>query len=823
MESKKRPLADRDESIVAKKRVLTGANGSPHVNGGGSEPDESSIDDNLELFRKEAIYRRMKYYSRENERNQTRIAELERRKNTCEAGLAAISACWAQLVDTIRLLVKSDELPQVDIDAKELFDLTSHVDDTATPELAAALGDTMNATQSLVTRFVQLNRSSKSQLTPMDGYIQCQKAQTECAALRSQLTVVQSQLEDCKTQKDRYYTALTAAENRLERSKSGTVQVIESRQSTSEKLEVKGEEKEEAQGKPSSPARTPEISLQSNGIHTSSEIEALNEQLQSRERQISELEKEASALRDEKTVLELNLKNPSQDSYAETPHYKAVAHHAAVLEGSLTEKTEQLTKLMEELHQLQLSRREWEESVIAASMQASQELRTMLSKRDAENARLREQREQQAAELNERRQKDKDKLASTKELKTLVESRSDRIAALESEVRRCKAQLAANAGQEDLMRFFLDGNIEVEGYIDSLKQEKTRFEGRVAALEQTFSIYQDDHPDVVQHMRAEAEALQQLSEATAQLKQYQKVYGDEVTLPLDVSRLREKLKEKESELEKLRLLESQHVEAEKSLFTELEKLSTAWETLDRQLKGKIFDLSVMEERCSKAGLDKAKSENKYYAAMRDKEAIEVERKNLQRSLDKQAKVVDRLVDAEKNLSGQVLALEKEVAFYKKAVDTLKDHIVRLEDETQDTKYRLESETKRGQELFVLIQERDKGLSTKKAELRKMEDGLVRSRKELDKQTAQLKEAAASSTLVSALHKPAEESNGDLEHYKQILKCSTCRNNFRSVIINKCSHTFCKPCVDARISTRQRKCPACNLPFSQSDVQNMYWQ
>jgi len=39
----------------------------------------------------------MKHYSRENERNQIRIDELERRKNTCEAGLAAMSACWAQV------------------------------------------------------------------------------------------------------------------------------------------------------------------------------------------------------------------------------------------------------------------------------------------------------------------------------------------------------------------------------------------------------------------------------------------------------------------------------------------------------------------------------------------------------------------------------------------------------------------------------------------------------------------------------------------------------------------------------------------------------
>lgn len=39
----------------------------------------------------------MKHYSRELQRSQSRVEQLESRKNTCEAGLAAISACWSQV------------------------------------------------------------------------------------------------------------------------------------------------------------------------------------------------------------------------------------------------------------------------------------------------------------------------------------------------------------------------------------------------------------------------------------------------------------------------------------------------------------------------------------------------------------------------------------------------------------------------------------------------------------------------------------------------------------------------------------------------------
>jgi E3 ubiquitin-protein ligase BRE1 len=115
VESRKRPHTGEEDRIQTKKRVLTTTNGSPHVNG--TEPEERMQMDNLEvkkglvnlsfalndtflpqLFRKEAIFRRMRHYSRENERSQGRVAELESRILTYEAGLAALSACWTQVI-----------------------------------------------------------------------------------------------------------------------------------------------------------------------------------------------------------------------------------------------------------------------------------------------------------------------------------------------------------------------------------------------------------------------------------------------------------------------------------------------------------------------------------------------------------------------------------------------------------------------------------------------------------------------------------------------------------------------------------------------------
>ncbi|KAG9099922.1 E3 ubiquitin-protein ligase bre1 [Ceratobasidium sp. UAMH 11750] len=68
-----------------------------------------------------------------------------------------------------------------------------------------------------------------------------------------------------------------------------------------------------------------------------------------------------------------------------------------------------------------------------------------------------------------------------------------------------------------------------------------------------------------------------------------------------------------------------------------------------------------------------------------------------------------------------------------------------------------------------------------------------------------------------------ELQEDNEKLMTLLRCSTCKLNFKSHVLLKCMHTFCKGCIDARVSTRQRKCPACNMAFATQDVQQLYFQ
>ena len=67
-------------------------------------------------------------------------------------------------------------------------------------------------------------------------------------------------------------------------------------------------------------------------------------------------------------------------------------------------------------------------------------------------------------------------------------------------------------------------------------------------------------------MKAEADARRQLSEAKRELGRYQSTFGDLSALPADVRTLSQQLVQKEDEIKRLRLLDTQRGQVGRVLF-----------------------------------------------------------------------------------------------------------------------------------------------------------------------------------------------------------------------------------------------------------------
>ena len=80
------------------------------------------------------------------------------------------------------------------------------------------------------------------------------------------------------------------------------------------------------------------------------------------------------------------------------------------------------------------------------------------------------------------------------------------------------------------------------------------------------------------------------------------------------------------------------------LYGEIDQLSTAWSTLDEQNNLKVFNLLNLEEKVQRLNTDKAKSDNRYFATMRQKDAIAAENQVLIKLAEKQARAVEAAND-----------------------------------------------------------------------------------------------------------------------------------------------------------------------------------
>lgn len=808
-ESRKRPLPDDGEVAQAKKRVLTSTSGSPEVNGLTANHDAEEPADNhqLELFRKEAIFRRMKHYSRENGRNQARIAQLEQRRSSCEAGLVAIAACWKQLVDTIQTLTPPEELPTVEVDTKDIFDLSQHI--STDSSLKAALEKNMLATEKLITSFMKLNPATFND----KAYQRCQTSQTECAALRSEIALMQQKLGEVQSEKEQLHDDLIALEIKLDRTQSGTVAA----------MQAKGGAKEEAHSDQPCP---PEGSTPNHGSSTPppaqinghddsslSDIEALRLELKISSDRANKLETEIRTQAETIAKLEVERAAPTVEMVSGTVHYKLLSERRDYLEHTKSENDNRIGRLDATVRDLQSSRTQFEEETRASAQQMNQELKAVLAKRDADLTRLRDQRELLHAELNELRSRENIKYQSSRELKALAESRAEKITQLESEVRRHKAKLAAHAGNEDLMKYFWEGKVDDLQYVDGLRRKSIETEAKLTALQQSLSAIREEQPDIARHIASEAATREELAAVTAELSKYRSLLGEPSS-----SDLTRQLQAKEDELQKLRLLAEQHQQAEDAIYAEVERLSGAWETLDGQLKNKAASLTAAEEKVAKSAHEKAKADNKYFAAMRDRESVEIERKNAIRNLEKQAKVVERLADSEKNLQQQVGHLEAANQRLHRVMDEAEIRFNALDYDALMYKKQAESTEEMMKNVRKVADEKYAYIHHLKGCLFKKDDEHARMKAEVDKLRAEAKKFKSA----SASEKEAELIEEAASVWR-LIKCSTCKENMRGVALTKCSHTFCKQCVEARISTRQRRCPHCNSGFAQSEVVNVLFQ
>lgn len=210
---------------------------------------------------------------------------------------------------------------------------------------------------------------------------------------------------------------------------------------------------------------------------------------------------------------------------------------------------------------------------------------------------------------------------------------------------------------------------------------------------------------------------------------------------LRLQTMEQDLSEKSADLESLSTeqlyVKVQTLEKErKMLSNELPAMTAAWKKAQGIAGKKIAEIATWEENVSRATADKAKADQKFFAAMKAKEALQVQLKALQEQVGKGTKVVAQLKEADSLSRSLVDKLEKQMAEMRAQMDDLAVQHRQLQQKTNENAIATEGYVSQIVELKKVVENKDSNyLAAKKAqrEAEVERDKLTAQMEGLDKQ------------------------------------------------------------------------------------------
>lgn len=251
-----------------------------------------------------------------------------------------------------------------------------------------------------------------------------------------------------------------------------------------------------------------------------------------------------------------------------------------------------------------------------------------------------------------------------------------------------------------------------------------------------------------------------------------------------------------------------------ALMKELQDLEKAFKELSSLSHKKYSEYMNHESIISKLTVEKTKADQKYFAAMRSKDSILIENKNLSKNLSKSNELILQLKDLEKTLQLKIENLGKQMQLSqnneKRLIESNKSTSLKIME--------LTSQVNKSKKLLNSLESNNKKLTTEKTELEsKLNDSSI------ELKTMKVRVAHAE-TKAKKLHKSLISNGGDagviaeeLENFRTVVYCSLCSKNWKNTAIKSCGHVFCEECCKERLAARMRKCPTCNKGFSANDL------
>ncbi|OJI79938.1 hypothetical protein ASPTUDRAFT_34173 [Aspergillus tubingensis CBS 134.48] len=247
------------------------------------------------------------------------------------------------------------------------------------------------------------------------------------------------------------------------------------------------------------------------------------------------------------------------------------------------------------------------------------------------------------------------------------------------------------------------------------------------------------------------------------------------------------------------------------LNTELSSMQVACKKYSSLASQKVTDFSALEEKVARLIAEKSKADQKYFAAMKSKEARDVEVRTLRMQNAKTSDIVSQLKESEAATRSLLANMEKQVSETKEALNSMMNKNYAAQQQVTEKNITIEGLNRQVAELKALSASKDSTLASASSACRQAETEVEGLKVTL---------ADTKKSLENWKNKSLGNSSSEYEMLRTLALCTVCRRNFKNTAIKTCGHVFCKECVEERLTSRSRKCPNCNKSFGNNDYMHI---
>ncbi|KAI1981490.1 E3 ubiquitin-protein ligase bre1 [Ophidiomyces ophidiicola] len=247
------------------------------------------------------------------------------------------------------------------------------------------------------------------------------------------------------------------------------------------------------------------------------------------------------------------------------------------------------------------------------------------------------------------------------------------------------------------------------------------------------------------------------------------------------------------------------------LNAELSSMQAAFKRTSKIASQKIADFIALEEKAQRLVAEKSKADQKYFAAMKSKEARDQELRTLRVQNMKSSDIISQLKESESTTRNLVSNVEKQLSETKDALNGVLTQNRASQQQVTEANLAIQGLRLQVAELKALVANRDATLASANSNCRKAESAAEGLKATL---------ADTKKSLESWKAKGVGNSSSEYEMLRTLALCTVCRRTWKDTAIKTCGHVFCKECVEERLTSRSRKCPNCNKSFGNNDYMHI---